>query len=115
MLFRSLILVDDILYTGRTVRAAMNEIFDYGRPRSITLVALIDRGGRELPIDAQVYGARMTLPIILVLLGVFDGFMSLGFLGLFVGPTLLAVAYELLRAWRTGEAEGADEPVAAAD
>lgn len=59
---RDLVLVDDILYTGRTVRAAMNEIFDYGRPRSITLVVLIDRGGRELPIDAQVYGARMTLP-----------------------------------------------------
>ena len=59
---RHLILVDDILYTGRTVRAAMNEIFDYGRPRSITLVVLIDRGGRELPIDANVYGARITLP-----------------------------------------------------
>jgi len=59
---RHLILVDDILYTGRTVRAAMNEIFDYGRPRSIQLVVLIDRGGRELPIDAHVYGARVTLP-----------------------------------------------------
>ena len=59
---RHLILVDDILYTGRTIRAAMNEIFDYGRPRSVTLVVLIDRGGRELPIDANVYGARITLP-----------------------------------------------------
>jgi pyrimidine operon attenuation protein/uracil phosphoribosyltransferase len=59
---RNLLLVDDILYTGRTIRAAMNEIFDYGRPRSITLVVLIDRGGRELPIDANVYGARITLP-----------------------------------------------------
>lgn len=58
---RNLILVDDILYTGRTVRAAMNEIFDYGRPRTITLVALIDRTGRELPIDANVYGRRITL------------------------------------------------------
>jgi pyrimidine operon attenuation protein / uracil phosphoribosyltransferase len=58
---RNLLLVDDILYTGRTIRAAMNEIFDYGRPRSINLVVLIDRGGRELPIDANVYGARTTL------------------------------------------------------
>lgn len=59
---RHLILVDDILYTGRTVRAAMNEIFDYGRPRSVSLVVLVDRGGRELPIDANVYGTRITLP-----------------------------------------------------
>jgi pyrimidine operon attenuation protein/uracil phosphoribosyltransferase len=59
---RHLILVDDILYTGRTIRAAMNEIFDYGRPRSITLVVLVDRGGRELPIDASIYGTRITLP-----------------------------------------------------
>ncbi|MGB1882905.1 MAG: bifunctional pyr operon transcriptional regulator/uracil phosphoribosyltransferase PyrR [Gammaproteobacteria bacterium] len=58
---RNLILVDDILYTGRTVRAAMNEIFDYGRPRSITLAVLVDRGGRELPIDAAICGTRMTL------------------------------------------------------
>jgi len=58
---RDLVLVDDILYTGRTIRAAMNEIFDYGRPRTITLVVLIDRTGRELPIDANIYGARITL------------------------------------------------------
>jgi pyrimidine operon attenuation protein / uracil phosphoribosyltransferase len=58
---RHLLLVDDILFTGRTVRAAMNEIFDYGRPRSISLAALVDRGGRELPIDAHVYGTRITL------------------------------------------------------
>lgn len=59
---RDLLLVDDILYTGRTVRAAMNEIFDFGRPRSISLIVLVDRGGRELPIDAHVYGTRFTLP-----------------------------------------------------
>lgn len=58
---RNLLLVDDILFTGRTVRAAMNEIFDYGRPRSITLIVLVDRGGRELPIDANIYGERITL------------------------------------------------------
>ena len=58
---RDLILVDDILYTGRTVRAAMNEIFDYGRPRSIQLVVLFDRSGRELPIEAQVVGAHLGL------------------------------------------------------
>jgi pyrimidine operon attenuation protein/uracil phosphoribosyltransferase len=56
---RDLLLVDDVLYTGRTVRAAMNELFDYGRPRSIALVVLADRGGRELPICAQVCGAQV--------------------------------------------------------
>lgn len=58
---RHIILVDDVLYTGRTVRAALNEIFDYGRPDSIILTVLVDRGGRELPIEAQVVGARLTL------------------------------------------------------
>jgi pyrimidine operon attenuation protein / uracil phosphoribosyltransferase len=59
---RDLLLVDDVLYTGRTVRAAMNELFDYGRPASITLVVLADRGGRELPICAQHVGARVEVP-----------------------------------------------------
>ena len=58
---RHLILVDDILHTGRTVRAAMNEIFDYGRPLSISLVVLIARSGRELPIHADVCGADISL------------------------------------------------------
>lgn len=58
---RNLVLVDDILYTGRTVRAAMNEIFDYGRPASILLVTLVERGGRELPIRADVVGTRLNL------------------------------------------------------
>ena len=49
---RHLILVDDVLYTGRTTRAAINELFDYGRPASISLAVLADRGGRELPIRA---------------------------------------------------------------
>jgi pyrimidine operon attenuation protein/uracil phosphoribosyltransferase len=53
---RDIILVDDVLHTGRTIRAAMNEIFDYGRPASITLVTLIERGGRELPIQPDVIG-----------------------------------------------------------
>lgn len=47
---RPIVIVDDILYTGRTIRAAMNEIFDYGRPARIDLAVLIDRGGRELPV-----------------------------------------------------------------
>ena len=59
---RDLLLVDDVLYTGRTVRAAMNELFDYGRPRSIRLAALVDRGGRELPIAADFVGATVTVP-----------------------------------------------------
>lgn len=50
---RHLILVDDVLFTGRTIRAALNEIFDYGRPASVTLAVLADRGGRELPIYAE--------------------------------------------------------------
>lgn len=56
-----IVLVDDVLYTGRTVRAAMNELFDYGRPACITLAVLVDRGQRELPIEAQAIGARLTL------------------------------------------------------
>jgi pyrimidine operon attenuation protein/uracil phosphoribosyltransferase len=58
---RHVVLVDDILYTGRTVRAALNEIFDYGRPASVMLVVLVDRGGRELPIDPDIAGMQMTL------------------------------------------------------
>ena len=58
---RHIILVDDVLFTGRTIRAAMNEIFDYGRPASITLVVLIERSGQELPIQADIYGKRITL------------------------------------------------------
>ena len=58
---RDLILVDDVLYTGRTIRAALNELFDYGRPASVKLAALVDRGGRELPIAAQFVGATIAL------------------------------------------------------
>jgi pyrimidine operon attenuation protein/uracil phosphoribosyltransferase len=58
---RQLVLVDDVLYTGRTIRAAMNELFDYGRPASIRLAALVDRGGRELPVAPQFLGAAVTL------------------------------------------------------
>ena len=57
-----LLLIDDVLYSGRTVRAAMNEIFDYGRPQSIALVVLVDRGGRQLPICAQHVGAKVEVP-----------------------------------------------------
>jgi pyrimidine operon attenuation protein / uracil phosphoribosyltransferase len=59
---RELLLVDDVLYTGRTIRAAMNELFDYGRPASISLVVIADRGGRQLPICAQYCGARVEVP-----------------------------------------------------
>lgn len=58
---RDIILVDDVLHTGRTIRAAMNELFDYGRPASITLVCLIDRSGRELPLQADVVGEHVEL------------------------------------------------------
>jgi pyrimidine operon attenuation protein/uracil phosphoribosyltransferase len=56
-----IVLVDDVLYTGRTIRAALNELFDYGRPASVELAVLIDRGGRELPIHADYIGASMKL------------------------------------------------------
>lgn len=56
-----IILVDDVLQTGRTIRAAMNEIFDYGRPASIMLVTLVERSGRELPIQPSVVGIRPPL------------------------------------------------------
>ncbi len=57
-----IVLVDDILYTGRTVRAALNELFDYGRPRRVELAVLLDRGGRELPIGARYCGQAYPLP-----------------------------------------------------
>ncbi len=58
---RHIILVDDVLQTGRTIRAAMNEIFDYGRPASITLACLVERSGRELPIQADAVGQVLEL------------------------------------------------------
>jgi len=57
-----ILLVDDVLNSGRTVRAAMNEIFDYGRPAKVDLAVLIDRGGRELPVAASIVGATIELP-----------------------------------------------------
>lgn len=58
---RHIVLVDDVLYTGRTIRAALNEIFDYGRPASVTLAVLVERGGRELPIQADIVGKQWAL------------------------------------------------------
>ena len=59
---RPIILVDDVLMSGRTIRAAMNEIFDYGRPTSIHLVTLLDIGQRQLPIQADLVGTTLELP-----------------------------------------------------
>jgi pyrimidine operon attenuation protein/uracil phosphoribosyltransferase len=56
------ILLDDVLYTGRTIRAVLNELFDYGRPASVRLAVLVDRGGRELPVQADYAAARVALP-----------------------------------------------------
>ena len=58
---KHIILIDDIFYTGRTTRAAINELFDFGRPASITLAVLINRGGAELPIQPQIVGANIPL------------------------------------------------------
>ncbi len=59
---RHLVLVDDVLMTGRTIRAALNELFDYGRPASVSLVTLLDIEARQLPIRADVLGASLALP-----------------------------------------------------
>lgn len=56
-----ILILDDVLYTGRTIRAVINELFDYGRPASIKLAVLVDRGGRELPVQADFAAARITL------------------------------------------------------
>jgi len=56
---RTVVIVDDVLYTGRTIRAALDELADFGRPRRILLAVLVDRGGRELPIQADVVGQRI--------------------------------------------------------
>jgi len=58
---RHIVVVDDVLFTGRTIRAALNELFDYGRPAKVTLAVLVDRGGRELPMEAQIVGTRLAL------------------------------------------------------
>ncbi|MDO8450116.1 MAG: bifunctional pyr operon transcriptional regulator/uracil phosphoribosyltransferase PyrR [Rhodoferax sp.] len=57
-----IILLDDVLFTGRTIRAVINELFDFGRPASVKLAVLVDRGGRELPIQADFCAARVALP-----------------------------------------------------
>ena len=57
-----IIILDDVLYTGRTIRAVINELFDYGRPARVELAVLVDRGGRELPIQADLAAARVALP-----------------------------------------------------
>jgi pyrimidine operon attenuation protein/uracil phosphoribosyltransferase len=57
-----IVLLDDVLYTGRTTRAVLNELFDFGRPAAVVLAVLVDRGGRELPIQADYAAARVTLP-----------------------------------------------------
>jgi pyrimidine operon attenuation protein/uracil phosphoribosyltransferase len=57
-----ILLLDDVLYTGRTVRAVLNELFDFGRPASVSLAVLVDRGGRELPIQPDLCMASISLP-----------------------------------------------------
>jgi pyrimidine operon attenuation protein / uracil phosphoribosyltransferase len=59
---RHIVLVDDVLYTGRTIRAAINELYDFGRPASVALAVLVDRGGRELPIEAACAVEKISLP-----------------------------------------------------
>ncbi len=59
---RPIVLVDDVLYTGRTIRAVINELYDFGRPSSVRLAVMVDRSGRELPIAADFAAARLSLP-----------------------------------------------------
>jgi pyrimidine operon attenuation protein / uracil phosphoribosyltransferase len=58
---RDILLIDDVLYTGRTTRAVINELFDFGRPARVQLAVLVDRGGRELPIEPAFSAARVSL------------------------------------------------------
>lgn len=58
---RDIILIDDVFYTGRTIRAALNEIFDFGRPNQVVLAVLIERNGRQIPLAPDCVGARITL------------------------------------------------------
>ena len=60
---QDIVLVDDVLYTGRTIRAVLNELFDYGRPARVRLAVLVDRGGRQLPVQADFAAARVSLPL----------------------------------------------------
>ena len=73
------VVVDDVLFTGRTIRAVLNELFDYGRPASVKLVVLVDRGGRELPVQPDLAVARVSLPTTqtLALIRAEDGQFSL--------------------------------------
>ena len=57
-----ILVLDDVLYTGRTIRAVLNELFDYGRPARVQLAVLVDRGGRQLPVQADFAAARVALP-----------------------------------------------------
>ena len=57
-----ILVLDDVLYTGRTIRAVLNELFDYGRPARVRLAVLVDRGGRQLPVQADFAAARVALP-----------------------------------------------------
>jgi len=77
---RTIVLVDDVLYTGRSVRAAINELFDFGRPAAIELAVLVDRGGRELPIEATYTGATLAVArkLSIVLSRRDDGRLALG-------------------------------------
>lgn len=59
---RPIVLIDDVLFTGRTIRAVINELYDFGRPASVRLAVLVDRGGRELPIHAACAAAQIAMP-----------------------------------------------------
>ena len=76
----TIVLIDDVLYTGRSVRAAINELFDYGRPARVELAVLVDRGGRELPIEATYAGVRLAVArdLSVVLSRAADGTLVLG-------------------------------------
>lgn len=81
---RDIILIDDVFYTGRTIRAAMNEIFDYGRPKQIVLAVLIERDGKQIPLNPDCVGTRITL--------------NAGQLIKLTGPEPLAIHLEIVKA-----------------
>lgn len=75
---RHLVLIDDVIHTGRSIRAAMNAMFELGRPRSIRLAVLVDRGGRDLPVQPDFCGQRLRLPLTQRVVLRDDGGLSIG-------------------------------------
>ena len=107
------IVLDDVLYTGRTIRAVLNELFDYGRPASVQLAVLVDRGGRELPVQADFAAARIALPADQLLALANQGNGAGGFLFGKAARTPLAAVFQTQRRHLALDLEGLSMGLAA--